>query len=86
MGSQFFWLRVRGAGHHEIVDIEDKTAANATYAGIGAYRRDKILLASLADPDAIAGQSEVQAFEPNLQVSHVVFILHGHPRFGRVVS
>lgn len=77
LGSQFYWLRVRGTGHHDIVDIEDKTGASATYAGIGAYRKDKILLASLGDASAIAVQSEVQAFETNLRVKHIIFILHG---------
>jgi hypothetical protein len=77
LGSQFYWLRVRGTGHHDIVDIEDKTGASSTYAGLGAYRRDKILLASLGAPAAIAAQSEVQAFETNPRVKHIIFILHG---------
>lgn len=77
LGSQFYWLRVRGTGHHDIVDIDDKTGSVAKYAGIGAYRKDKILLASLGDPGAIAAQSEVQAFETNPRVKHIIFILHG---------
>jgi alpha-beta hydrolase superfamily lysophospholipase len=77
LGSQFYWLRVRGTGHHDIVHIADTTGANATFAGVGEYRKEKILLAAIGDPGELAAQSDVQAFETNPRVRHVVFILHG---------
>jgi pimeloyl-ACP methyl ester carboxylesterase len=77
LGTQFYWLRVRGTGHHDIVKIRDRSGAEGTYGGLGEYRKQKILLATLKDPKKIEAESDVQAYEINSSVKHIVFILHG---------
>jgi pimeloyl-ACP methyl ester carboxylesterase len=75
--GRFYWLRVRGTGHSDILRIKDTTGKNSTYAGIGAYRKSKILLAATGPAEDLAAVSEEQAFPTDPRIQHIVFVLHG---------
>lgn len=73
--GQFAWIKVRGTGHGNIVDFrDDQEFGNVT---LGSYRRQKFLLAATEDFDRVALENEVQPFEPDPNVTHVVFVVHG---------
>jgi pimeloyl-ACP methyl ester carboxylesterase len=69
-------LRVRGTGHGDIANFEDETKIGGEK--IGAYRRDKFLLAATESSfDKVRTQSEQEPFQVDPTVTHVVFVLHG---------
>ena len=76
-GTNFFWLKVRGTGHADIVDFDDTAGRTASYAGIGDYRRSKFLLAVKGTPAELEAQTEEQPPGIDLTVDHIVFVLHG---------
>ncbi len=72
----FVWIKVRGTRHHNIVDFADKHKAGDLV--LGEYRREKFVLAATElDFDKVARENEVQPFQPDLDVTHVVFVVHG---------
>lgn len=74
--GQFAWIKVRGSGHCDIVDFDDTTTVgNLT---LGKYRRQKFALAATEqDFGKLARANEVFPFQPDLNVTHVVFVVHG---------
>jgi hypothetical protein len=74
--GQFVWIKVRGTGHGNIVDFADQTTAGNLK--LGEYRRLKFALATTElDFDKLARSNEVLPFQPDLNVTHVVFVVHG---------
>ena len=71
----FAWVTVRGTGHGNIVDFEDKTRAGNLV--LGEYRRRKFELVTTKSFDEIEFQNEVQPFQPDTDVTHLVFVVHG---------
>ena len=80
--SRLFWLRVRGTGHLDIIRLDDPTSESGRPT-LGRYRRDKLLLATLAGPEALRRENEEQAYQTDNDVTHLVFILHGIRDLGR---
>jgi pimeloyl-ACP methyl ester carboxylesterase len=73
----FFWIRVRGTGHGQIVELSDSAGARPGYAGIGDYRRSKLLLAIDGTPQQLRTENEEQPFQTDDDVEQIVFVLHG---------
>ena len=74
--GKFAWIKVRGTGHRNIVDFDDQTTVGTLK--LGEYRRQKFTLAT-TEPDfnKIARSNEVLPFQPDMDVTHVVFVVHG---------
>lgn len=74
--GRFAWIKVRGTGHPNIVDFADTTeVGNVT---LGDYRRRKFMLATTElDFGKVEGENEMLPFQPDLSVTHVVFVVHG---------
>jgi pimeloyl-ACP methyl ester carboxylesterase len=80
--GDFVWVRVRGTGHGEILRFSDG-GAGADYQGLGAYRREKFLLAATAPIDVVRLQNEEQIAQTDNVVEQIVFVLHGIRDLGR---
>jgi len=74
--GRFAWIKVRGTGHANIVDFhDDTTVGNIT---LGDYRRQKFALATIeGNFDVLARENEVLPLQPDPDVTHVVFVVHG---------
>lgn len=74
--GQFAWIKVRGTGHGNIVDFSEQTTVGNLK--LGEYRRKKFELAA-TEPnfDELARANEVLPFQPDPDVTHVVFVVHG---------
>jgi len=82
--GKFAWLKVRGTGHVDILDMKDEsTGIWADGKSIGDYRRTKFLLAVNAPFTKVMEENEEQPFQPDTEVTHVVFVLHGIRDLGR---
>jgi pimeloyl-ACP methyl ester carboxylesterase len=77
MTSKFYWLRVRGTGHLNILDFKDRSGMAEGYAGVGEYRKAKFALAIDGAPDQLAAVSEEQRAGTDEKITHLVFVLHG---------
>jgi alpha-beta hydrolase superfamily lysophospholipase len=80
--QRFTWLRVRGTGHGDIVRFDDGHREGGSQT-LGAYRRDKFLLAATKTLEEVRRQNEEQPFRTDDRITHVVFILHGIRDLGR---
>jgi hypothetical protein len=74
---------VRGTNHAEIINLHDRSDAIEGYAGIGPYRKQKLLIAATGKPAELKAQNEEQAPPTDLSVEHIVFVLHGIRDLGR---
>ena len=81
--KNFTWIRVRGTGHSDIIRLDDRTKEYEDCGEIGEYRKKKFLLAATHPNEGLAAISEEQPFEPDTEVTHVVFVLHGIRDEGR---
>jgi hypothetical protein len=79
--DRFVWLRVRGTGHADISNFEDRVAEHGV--NLGAYRKHKFLLAATAPFDKVQQENEKDAFQADPSVTHVVIVLHGIRDLGR---
>jgi len=70
-GKKFVWLKVRGTGHAEILDIDEPEE------GLGAYRRDKFLAAVSEPIGNLQARSEELPYTTDDAVTQVVFVMHG---------
>lgn len=82
-GDQFYWLRVRGTNHEEIINLHDQSDAIGGYTGVGPYRQQKLLIAATGTPEELKAQNEEQAPPTDSSVDHIVFVLHGIRDLGR---
>jgi hypothetical protein len=82
-GADFYWLRVQGTGHGDIVDFHNTADAHGNYRGIGPYRREKFLLAATGTVEEIQKDREELPFEIDASVTQIVFVLHGIRDLGR---
>lgn len=73
--AKFAWLRVRGTGHGDIAHFADRTEEANKF--IGDYRKAKFLVAATKPFAEVQRHSEKDTFQPDLEVTHVVFVLHG---------
>lgn len=74
--GRFAWIKVRGSGHPNIVDFKDDTKVGNLK--LGDYRRQKFALATTEpDFDVLDRENEVLPFQPDPDVTHVVFVVHG---------
>lgn len=73
--AKFAWLRVRGTGHGDIAFFSDET--KEAKKAIGDYRKEKFLIAATKPFDQVQQHGEKDTFHPDLEVTHVVFVLHG---------
>jgi len=74
--GRFAWLKVRGTGHSSIVDFDDDTKVGPVL--LGDYRRHKFSLATVeTDFKVLARENEVLPLQPDPDVTHVVFVVHG---------
>jgi pimeloyl-ACP methyl ester carboxylesterase len=83
VSSQFVWLRVRGTGHGDILDLTDTTEIGPPGQTIGAYRQAKLLFSATGDWTEVVRANEESRFEQDEAVSHVVFVLHGIRDLGK---
>ena len=81
--SSFYWLRVRGTGHADIVNFRDLSGKSADYPGLGIYRRWKFLLAATGTVPMLSAASEEQVFTTDKLTTDVVFVLHGIRDLGK---
>ncbi|VTR66251.1 conserved membrane hypothetical protein [Desulfosarcina cetonica] len=74
--GKFAWIKVRGTGHGNIVDFSDPTTVGNLK--LGEYRKKKFALAA-TEPDFVklSRSNEVLSFQPDLDVTQVVFVVHG---------
>jgi pimeloyl-ACP methyl ester carboxylesterase len=73
--ADFVWLKVRGTGHADLLQIrrpEDKVPET-----IEEYRYRKLQAAAQGNFDDLRRQSEEQMPAKDKEVTHVVFIMHG---------
>src|SRR5262249_41405466 len=82
VSPKFTWLKVRGTGHDDIIHFEE-TSSEVGETRLGAYRREKFLLAALKPVAEVHRENEEQRFETDPNVTHVVFVLHGIRDLGR---
>ena len=75
--SRFYWLRVRGTGHENIMDFGDLSGRTDAYPGIGPYRSEKFMLAVTGGDLDLTKENEELPAASNPNVRHVVFVLHG---------
>lgn len=76
------WLKVRGTGHADIVDLGDGSRTD----DLRGYRRDKVVLATTRPFEEVLAQNEEQPLGTDRKVTHVVFIVHGIRDLGRWAS
>jgi pimeloyl-ACP methyl ester carboxylesterase len=70
-GEKFVWLKVRGTGHTDILNISEPTE------NLGKYRLGKILLAITCPFDELRRHSEELPYTTDDDVTQVVFVMHG---------
>ena len=85
--EKFVWLRVRGTGHADIIEVEqpkpDRDADVDLLKGpnfrsaLRAYRGGKILRAATSPFDDLTRSNEEQPFKTDDDVTDIVFVLHG---------
>ena len=75
--NKFAWLKVRGTGHADVIDVTDSTS------GLGAYRLAKLRFALREPFYRLLEESEEQSLPTNHDVRHVVFVVHGIRDLGR---
>lgn len=75
--NKFFWLKVRGTDHANIVDLPDAENEQHEPDPIEEYRRQKLLFAVRASPTKLAAENEEQPYTTDNSVNHIIFILHG---------
>jgi pimeloyl-ACP methyl ester carboxylesterase len=76
MGTDLYrFLRVRGSGHGEILDLADKD--------LGNHRRSKLISAVTLPFDRLKADSEDLPFNTDDSIEKVVFVLHGIRDLGR---
>jgi alpha-beta hydrolase superfamily lysophospholipase len=74
--GRFAWIKVRGTGHANVADFADRTRAGNVE--LGDYRRQKFALAATEpDFDLLERENEVLPYQPDPEVTHVVFVVHG---------
>jgi pimeloyl-ACP methyl ester carboxylesterase len=75
-GGNFVWLKVRGTGHSDVIDLKDDTEFQKGFT-LGRYRADKIVLAATKSWGEVLAQNEEQNYQVDKDVTHIVFVLHG---------
>jgi pimeloyl-ACP methyl ester carboxylesterase len=78
----FCWLRVRGTGHAEIIQIDGRPDGGEDEK-IRYYRQKKVALALTLPFEKLKKLSEIQPAESDRDVKRVVFVLHGIRDYGR---
>lgn len=74
--GRFAWIKVRGTGHGNIADFADTNEFGSVR--LGDYRRSKFTLAATEmDFEKLVAANEVLPFQPDPDVTDVVFIVHG---------
>lgn len=70
-GDKFVWLKVRGTGHGDILNISE------TKEDLGEYRLDKFISAIDQPLDSLRWRSEEQPYTTDADVTHIIFVMHG---------
>jgi pimeloyl-ACP methyl ester carboxylesterase len=73
--GKFIWLRVRGTGHKSIVFVTGDQRENNQQ--LATYRAAKIKAAAVEPLETLREQNEELPYQTDLEVIHLVFILHG---------
>jgi alpha-beta hydrolase superfamily lysophospholipase len=73
--KKYAFLLVRGTGHGDIIDLDDSQ--------LGAYRRNKLILAATARFETVLEENEEQPFTTQSEITSVVFVLHGIRDLGK---
>lgn len=79
----FAQLLVRGTGHGDIVDFGADAEPGSEQARLGAYRRDKVIMAATAEFETVQTYNEVLPYTTNSKITELVFVLHGIRDLGR---
>ena len=74
--GNFVWLKVRGTGHANVIDLKDDTEFEKGFT-LGRYRTDKIVLAATKLWTEVMEYNEEQNYQVDNDVTHIVFVLHG---------
>lgn len=75
--ENFTWIKVRGTGHADILDIGEQEQ------GLGGYRLKKIISAFDLSFDELKRQSEELPYATDLSVTRIVFVVHGIRDLGK---
>ena len=74
--GNFVWLKVRGTGHANVIDLKDDTEFEKGFT-LGQYRADKIVLAATKRWTEVMEYNDEQNYQVDNDVTHIVFVLHG---------
>lgn len=72
--DKFTWIRVRGTGHRNILNMSPTTAADQA---ITEYRKSKFLHAIHQRLDQLRRDNDELPYHTDNDVTHLVFVLHG---------
>lgn len=81
--QHFVQLLVRGTGHGDIVDFGADARPGSEQAWLGAYRRDKVIMAATAEFGVVEKFNEALPYTTNKEITELVFVLHGIRDLGR---